>query len=92
MGHGAQGPSDREVGRRGAHFIGPEPLHLERKTANLALRRNAPANANGLANEIVNMSSSLRKILANATMRQNLLAKLMIHKSLKDANAFLKES
>ena len=39
-----------------------------------ALRRNSLANANGFANEIAKMSSSLRNLLANGSLRQNSLA------------------
>ena len=39
-----------------------------------ALRRNSLANANGFANEIAKSLSSLRKFLANGSLRQNSLA------------------
>ena len=38
------------------------------------MRRNSLANANGFANEIAKISSSLRKFLANRSLRQNSLA------------------
>ena len=50
------------------------PPNLKEKAANQALRRNSLANANGFANEIAKISSSLRKFLANGHLRQNSLA------------------
>ena len=48
--------------------------NLKQKAANLALRRNSLANANGFANEMAKISFSLRKFLANGRLRQNSLA------------------
>ena len=39
-----------------------QPPNLKEKAANLALRRNSLANANGFANEIAKISSSLQKL------------------------------
>ena len=50
------------------------PPNLKQKAANCALRRNSLANANGFANEIAKISSSLRNFLANGSLRQNSLA------------------
>ena len=46
--------------------------NLKAKAANLALRRNPLANANGFANEIAQISSSLRKFLANGSLRHKI--------------------
>ena len=47
---------------------------ISNKKLRIELRRNALANANGFANEIAKMSSSLRKSLANGSLRQTSLA------------------
>ena len=51
-----------------------QPPNLKEKAANHALRRNSLANANGFANEIAKISSSLREFHANESLRQNSLA------------------
>ena len=50
------------------------PPNLKEKAANSVLRRNSQANATGFANEIAKIPSSLRKFLANGSLRQISLA------------------
>ena len=46
------------------------PPNLKQRAVNYALRRNSLANANRFANGIAKISASLRKLLANGSMRQ----------------------